>query len=86
MRLHDWLEREGRGATARLARAVGTRWATIYDIANGHVPKADLAKKIAAATGDEVPAGELLGIEPSTVTTIDAPSTTGLLSSDEAAQ
>ena len=74
MRRRAWLDGRGHGATAALARSVGTRWATIYEIANGHVPKADLAKKIDASTGGEVSAAELLGVEPS-VTTETAPST-----------
>jgi hypothetical protein len=63
MQLREWLSREGFGATAWLARAVGTRWATIYDISNGHVPKAELAKKIEIATNGVVSAAELLGLD-----------------------
>lgn len=80
MRLREWLESQGRGATAHLARTVGTRWATIHDISNGHVPKADLAKRIEAASDGAVSAAELLGIESSTI------ATTSALSSDEAAE
>jgi len=64
MNLRTWLDQRGHGATAALARAVGTRWATIYEIANGHVPKAALAKEIEAATAGEVTAAELLGLVP----------------------
>lgn len=70
MRLREWLQGQGKGATARLARVVGTRWATIHDIAGGHVPKAPLAKRIEAATDGAVTAAELLGLADVTATTV----------------
>lgn len=72
MQLRAWLECQGKGATAALARAAGTRWATIHDIAKGHIPKADLAKRIEDATGGAVTAAELLGLTSATAESADA--------------
>lgn len=63
MQLREWLDRQGRGATAKLAREIGCeRWATVHEIANGHVPKPARAKAIEEATDGEVTAAEVLGL------------------------
>lgn len=46
-----------------LARAAGTTWQVIDEIAKGRrVPRADLARRISAATGGVVSAAVLMGL------------------------
>ena len=63
--LAEWLSRTGDvHATRKLALRVVCRWQTIHDIARGKsVPRADMAKRIEAATGGEVRAAVLIGLE-----------------------
>lgn len=64
MRLREWLDREGPGAQARLERTAPIAHSTLSRIVNGlSTPKVETAKAIEAATGGEVTAAELLGID-----------------------
>lgn len=66
--LNRWLASREGGRT-QLARAAGVRWQTVDDISRGkHVPRASTAIAISRATGGEVTAAELLGIEAHPVT------------------
>lgn len=49
-------------ALARLAKRKRIRLATFYDAAKHGLTRADVAKRIAAATGGAVSAAELLGV------------------------
>jgi transcriptional regulator with XRE-family HTH domain len=61
----------GRGALAKLAEKAGVAPARLYEIKRGHVPKAETAKKIAAASDGLVFVSALLRLDDETVTTID---------------
>lgn len=59
--LDPWVSRKG--GQMELARRAGVTWATIHEIATGRrVPRADLARRISAATDGAVSAAELMGL------------------------
>lgn len=61
MRLTEWFQREGEGATTRLHKATGKTFAAIARIRDGEsVPDAETAFAIEEATGGEVSVRELL--------------------------
>ena len=66
MTLGEYIAAKGTAAKKEIAEKTGLRWATIHDIAEGRsVPKLATAKKIAAATDNEVSVATLLGLGPS---------------------
>jgi len=61
MRLTEWFQREGEGATTRLHKATGKTFAAIARIRDGEaVPDAETAFAIEEATHGEVSVRELL--------------------------
>lgn len=84
--LGRYLARTGRSKYS-VAAAAKLPWKTIHRLARGqHSPTKRIAFAVEKATGGEVSAVELMGIEPSIVPTIDAPSTTDDLRSEDAAE
>lgn len=62
--LSEWIEEHGEGAKTRLSRAVGCRWQTMHEIASGRSrPRPHTAVAIEFATGGEVRAEDLLGLD-----------------------
>ena len=63
-----WLVRTPGGRT-KLAREAGIRWQTVDDIIKGkHVPRASTAIALSRATGGEVSAAAILGLDEHPVT------------------
>jgi len=63
--LRSWLAAQPRGAKTRLARAADIAYSTLLAIEAGRArPLAATARRIEAATGGEVRAARILGLEP----------------------
>lgn len=61
--LRAWVEKT-KGGRSVLARRAGVRWQTVDDILDGkHTPRASTAKALSAATGGEVSAAAILGLD-----------------------
>lgn len=61
--LKAWVEKT-KGGRSVLARRAGVRWQTVDDILDGkHTPRASTAKALSAATGGEVSAAAILGVD-----------------------
>lgn len=65
MTLADYIRAQGRGGLTRLADAACTSKGYLHDLINDPArrPSVDLAKRIESATGGEVTATVLLGLE-----------------------
>lgn len=64
MTLADYLEEQGRGGLTTLAKAAGTSKGYLADIVDGRrVPSVAFAKRIETATGGQVSAISLLGLD-----------------------
>lgn len=65
--LRDWLEMRNDDGSQRSIRALAARAQVtrhvIYRLLDGHVPRVETAKRVERATGGEVTAAELLGVE-----------------------
>ena len=62
-KLRAWVDRTPNGRSV-LARRAGVRWQTVDDILRGkHRPRAEPAEALSAATGGEVSAAAILGVE-----------------------
>lgn len=66
MTLSDYIVAQGRGGLTRLAEKLGTSKGYLHDLCNDPTrrPSIELAKKIELATGGDVTALGLLGLEP----------------------
>lgn len=61
MDLRTWLSKPGHTKYG-LAKRSGLTWKVIHKVAQGHIPRAETAHKIADATDGEVTAAEILGV------------------------
>ena len=66
------------GARSVLARGAGVRWQTVNDILSGkHTPRAETAKALSRATGGEVSAAAIMGLEEVHTPTVHSPAPAG---------
>jgi transcriptional regulator with XRE-family HTH domain len=64
MTLKDYLDEQGKGALSRLAEKVGTSKGYLVGIRDGdRTPSVTFAKRLESATGGEVTAISLLGLD-----------------------
>lgn len=61
MTLQEWVEREGKGAIARLSRESGIAYPTVHKICSGHIPGLPTIKRLCQVTGGEVTANDFMG-------------------------
>lgn len=61
--LRSWVEKTPKGRSV-LAKAAGVRWQTVDDIVRGkHTPRAETARALSRATGGEVSAAAIMGLD-----------------------